>query len=400
MGERDLRILVLSFYFRPDLSACSFRTTALVDAIKSIAPLGSEISVITSVPNRYHSYLVDAPKTERDGDVSISRIVLPAHKSGLVDQSRAFLTFSREATRLTDGRDFDVVFATSSRLMTAVLGTWLARKHHAKLYLDIRDIFVDTIQDVLPRKVTWLAEPVLSVLEKWAINRADKVNLVSPGFVDYFRLRYPDKLFSYFTNGIDDEFITRQTIARAPGPTPVGRPLTVVYAGNIGEGQGLHSIIPALATSMGSNVNFRIIGDGGRRSALEAALLACGAPNVELLQPLNRSDLLDEYRAADVLFLHLNDHDAFKKVLPSKIFEYAALGKPVWAGVSGYPAEFVESEITNSAIFHPCDVDGAVRSFRGLRFEYTPRPEFLAKYARSNISNALAQDIVSLADVR
>lgn len=391
-----MKILVLSFYFRPDLSACSFRTTALVDAISRIAPLGSEISVITSLPNRYHSYLVDAPKTERDGDVSIFRIVLPAHKSGLVDQSQAFLTFSREAMRLTDDRDFDVVFATSSRLMTAVLGAWLARKHHAKLYLDIRDIFVDTIQDVLPRKVTWLAEPVLSMLENWAISRADKVNLVSPGFVDYFRLRYPGKSFSYFTNGVDDEFITYQPIAPAPGLASVGRPLTVVYAGNIGEGQGLHSIIPALAASMGSNVNFRIIGDGGRRSALETAVLASGVPNVELVQPLDRAALLDEYRAADVLFLHLNDHDAFKKVLPSKIFEYAAMGKPVWAGVSGYAADFVANEITNSAVFHPCDVGDAVRSFQGLRFEHTPRPEFLAKYARSNISKAFAQDIVAL----
>ena len=395
-----MKILLLSFYFRPDLSACSFRTTALVDAIKSTAPLGSEIDVITSLPNRYHSYLVDAPKTERDGNVSISRIVLPAHKSGLVDQSRAFLTFSREATRLTDDRDFDVVFATSSRLMTAVLGAWLARKHHAKLYLDIRDIFVDTIQDVLPHKVTWLAEPVLSMLEKWAINRADKVNLVSPGFSDYFRPRYPGRLFSYFTNGVDNEFTTLSTVASAPVPESIGRPLTVLYAGNIGEGQGLHLIVPALARSMGSGVNFRIIGDGGRRSALEAAILATGVTNVELLQPLDRTGLLKEYRAADVLFLHLNGHDAFKKVLPSKVFEYAALGKPVWAGVAGYAAEFVATEISNSAIFYPCDVEGAVRSFRALRFQHTPRPDFLAKYARSNISKAFAQDILALVDGR
>jgi len=31
---------------------------------------------------------------------------------------------------------------------------------------------------------------------------------------------------------------------------------------------------------------------------------------------------------ADVLFLHLNAYKAFEKVLPSKIFEYAATGRP------------------------------------------------------------------------
>ncbi len=392
-----MKILVLSFYFRPDLSACSFRTTGLVEALRKLAP-DSTIDVITSVPNRYHSYVVDAPNLERDGNLAISRIVLPPHRSGLLDQSKAFLRFSREVVKLTGGREFDIVFATSSRLMTAALGAWIARKLHAKLYLDIRDIFVDTIQDVLPRKVTWILEPVMSTLEKWAVQSADKVNLVSPGFAGYFRRRYPAKAFSYFTNGIDPEFTESSAIMPTPASANDGRPLTVLYAGNIGEGQGLHSIVPSLAKTMGSAIRFRIIGDGGRKPALEAAILASGVSNVELLQPLDRADLLAEYRAADVLFLHLNDHEAFKKVLPSKVFEYAAVGKPVWAGVSGYPAEFVTNEISNSAVFYPCDVAGAVRAFRKLRFQFTPRPEFIDKYARSNISRALAEDIMALAN--
>jgi hypothetical protein len=47
-------------------------------------------------------------------------------------------------------RDYDLVLATSSRLMTAALGALIARRKRARLYLDIRDIFVDTIGDVSP----------------------------------------------------------------------------------------------------------------------------------------------------------------------------------------------------------------------------------------------------------
>ena len=72
-----------------------------------------------------------------------------------------------------------------------------------------------------------------------------------------------------------------------------------------------------------------------------------------LLQPVKRDELIEIYQSADVLFLHLNDFDAFKKVLPSKIFEYAATGKPIWAGVAGYAAEFITSKIENSAVFFP-----------------------------------------------
>lgn len=396
-----MKILVLSFYFSPDLSAGSFRATALVDALRKLAPPGSQIDVITTLPNRYHSFAADqadAPAREEHPGLSIARIPLPRHKSGFVDQSKAFLTFARRAIKQTDGRNYDIVFATSSRLMTAVLGAWIAGQRKAPLYLDIRDIFVDTIKDVLPRRAARVARPVFSRLERWAINRAAKVNLVSAGFAQYFSSRYPRQQFSYFTNGIDEEFLAKETVESTHRASASGdRPLTVLYAGNLGEGQGMHVIVPRLAQRMGPRVRFKIIGDGGRKPALEMALSAMGVTNVELLPPVKRKELLEAYRAADVLFLHLNDYEAFKKVLPSKLFEYAALGKPVWAGVAGYAAEFVTSEIDNSAVFQPCDVDGAVRSFDELTLRDEPRTQFVAKFARANISRDLAADILAVA---
>ena len=174
--------------------------------------------------------------------------------------------------------------------------------------------------------------------------------------------------------------------------------LTVLYAGNIGEGQGLHKILPTLAKMMEKRLHFKVIGDGGRKEALMQALKEEGVTNVELLQPLNRDRLIEAYQAANVLFLHLNDYDAFNKVLPSKLFEYAALGKPIWAGIAGYPAEFVRSEIINSAVFSPCDVNQATQVFESLEMNLTPRADFIEKYARRNIAKGMAQEIVDTAE--
>ena len=103
--------------------------------------------------------------------------------------------------------------------------------------------------------------------------------------------------------------------------------LEVVYAGNIGEGQGLHSILPSVrAKHFEGKLKFKIIGDGGRLPQLEQALKAAAINNVELLNPVGRDVLIQAYQHADILFMHLNDYDAFLKVLPSKVFEYAALG--------------------------------------------------------------------------
>src|ERR1035438_1523140 len=56
----ELRLLLLSFYFRPDLSAGSFRASALVDSLLAILPAGASIDVITTAPNRYSTFTREA----------------------------------------------------------------------------------------------------------------------------------------------------------------------------------------------------------------------------------------------------------------------------------------------------------------------------------------------------
>ena len=45
---------------------------------------------------------------------------------------------------------------------------------------------------------------IINNIEKFTINAASHVNLVSEGFRDYFDKKYPLKSFTYYTNGIDE----------------------------------------------------------------------------------------------------------------------------------------------------------------------------------------------------
>ncbi|MDP2751407.1 MAG: glycosyltransferase family 4 protein [Rhodocyclaceae bacterium] len=362
-------------------------------ALREIDP-SIELDVVTTLPNRYNSFCLDAPVIEEWDGVTIHRIELPAHKSGMWDQSLAFWSYASQARNMARNSQYDLVIATSSRLMTAVLGAWVASQQRAPLYLDIRDIFVDTIRDVLPRCSALLAKPLFAALERWAVKQANKVNLVSRGFAGYFEDRYPRQRFSYFTNGIDDEFLTSQPEEQQEPKHSL--PLRVVYAGNIGEGQGLHAILPELGKRLEGRVNFRVIGDGGRKDLLRTGLDSAGVTNVALLPPMSRDQLIEEYKQADVLFLHLNDYDAFKKVLPSKVFEYAAMGKPIWAGIPGYSAEFVRTEISNAAVFPPCNAVAAEQVLVTLAIRDAPRCDFVKKFSRVNICRDLAKDILTL----
>lgn len=390
-----MHVLLLSFYFSPDLSAGSFRMEALVTAMQSRLGADARITVITTRPNRYGSFEAQAPALEVQGGLTVHRIDLPPHQSGMRDQARAFATFAWEARRLVKRERPDAVVATTSRLMTGVLGAWAARDRGAPLYLDIRDIFVDTVGDVLPRRVTWLLKPLFSALEKWAVRSATRVNLVSPGFLPYFRPRYPDRSFSELSNGVDDAFLAIRPAQRAT-ERPAASPVHVLYAGNLGEGQGLHHILPALAQQLGDEVRFTVVGDGGRRAQLKEALAVLPQHAVTLLPPVKRTELIELYNEADVLFVHLNDLPAFEKVLPSKLFEYAATGKPIWAGLAGFPAQFTQQEIENAAVFNPCDAAGAMAAFRTLRLHTCDRSAFVDKYRRTQIMNRMADEIARI----
>ena len=392
-GVGLLRVLLLTFYFRPDLSAGAFRATALAEALRKTSN-AIEIDIVTTMPNRYGTFSANATATEQTAGVNIKRIVLPAHRSGMLDQSLTYYAFSRQALKFVRNKHYDIIIATSSRLMTAVLGAWIASRKRTPLYLDIRDIFVDTIKDVLPNFTSLLIKPVLGVLERWAIMHASKVNLVSQGFADYFLERYPSQKYSYFTNGIDDEFLA--ALPKECEESKQSVPLQILYAGNIGEGQGLHAILPELGRRLSGQVHFQIIGDGGRKALLRSVLESSGVTNVELLPPMPRNKLIEAYRQADVLFLHLNDYDAFKKVLPSKIFEYAAMGKPIFAGISGYSAQFVSAEISNAVVFPPCDAGAAEQALKKLVIKDAPREAFVKKYSRENICGEMAKDILTL----
>ena len=144
-----MKLLFISFYYPPDLSAGSFRSFSLIEALLSKLPETTNIDIITTLPNRYSSFNSDLPEFDKQNAVKILRIKLPKHKSGMIDQAIAFYVFRKKALKAVEGKDYDLVYATSSRLMTAMLGANIAKKLNKPLYLDMRDIFVDSIKDIL-----------------------------------------------------------------------------------------------------------------------------------------------------------------------------------------------------------------------------------------------------------
>jgi hypothetical protein len=384
------KILYLSYYFEPDLCAGSFRNTSLVKELAKQVEGDAELVLLTTKPNRYSTFKTEAKSIELNGNLKIHRIELPAHESGFVDQIKSFSKYFLEVKRITKTDKYDLVIASSSRLFTAYLGFIISKRNKTPLYLDIRDIFVDTLKDVLRNPILRLGTLfVIKYIEKITFSNANHINLISEGFNDYFQ-KYKRPKYSNFTNGIDDAFLSVQA-----SPEVKANQFKITYAGNIGEGQGLHIIIPKAAKLLRGKYSFQIIGDGGAKQKLLDAIEDEGVSNVKIINPVKREELIEIYSKSHFLFMHLNDFDAFKKVLPSKVFELGAYPQPLIAGVGGYANSFVKENLSNYILFEPGDVESFVNQITNYEYCLSEREDFKFKYKRKNINKELASSMLS-----
>jgi len=388
-----LKIVFFTFYYPPDLCAGSFRAVAFVEAFKKKLQPGDELHIVTTHPNRYAEHRVEAEDREQSGAVTIHRIRVPLHQSGMAGQTRSFVVFSKSAFEQCKRIQPDFIIGTTGRLMTGVLTSSVAKWFSVPYSIDLRDIFSETISDLFFRKNRLLgavSKKVFSWLERRVFCNAAGVNVVSQGFPDYFDQSGIDtSQWSFYPNGVDREFIGLNSAAKQSNLNQT----TIFYAGNIGRGQGLETIIPVLAERLGDGFRFIVVGSGGTAPLLKEQIKQRSLNNVELLPPVGRSELIGYYQNADVLFLHLNDVPAFRRVLPSKIFEYAALGKPVVAGISGYSANFLQDNVSFAQIFHPGDVKGgiaAVERAMAIEVDIDETNSFVEKYARESIMQEMA----------
>ena len=388
MLKAQKTLVLFSFYFRPDLCAGSFRNSTLLEAIESRRPVDIRTVVITTMPNRYKGFRQISKHYESEGNTEIYRIPIPDHESGVLDQIKAYMTYFYRGFRIAKKYNPTLVYASTSRLFTGFLGAAYARLKKAPLYLDVRDIFLDTITDLYRKSFLryFISLPV-SVIEKYTMQSAEHINLISPGFANYFFPKYPDKKYTSYSNGIDDLFLSGENQPDLPDE----QMQLIVYAGNIGEGQGLHLLVPGLANTL-PQFKIVIIGDGGAKQKLVECVK--NFPNVLIMPPMDRTEVLKHYQKATYTLIHLNDNEAFKKVLPSKVFELAAIKKPILAGVAGYASNFISEHVSECLLFEPGDYRQAAKLINSYQPKPVDRIQFREKYSRRRINEQMSDSIL------
>jgi glycosyltransferase involved in cell wall biosynthesis len=339
--------------------------------------LGHRVTVLTCAPNVpagvvYEGYRNLPWQEEWIDGIRVVRVwTYLAANRGRVRRGLNFLSYLASATVAAPFvRGVDLVIATSPQFFAGWAGASAGRFHGAPFVLEIRDIWPESIAAVeaLPQGRVMRA---LESLERALYRSADHIVAVGDGYRDKLVARgvKPEKV-DVVTNGVDTDLFTPRPCdpaVRARLGLPADA-FVVVFAGTIGMASGLDVALRAarrLKEKGRDDVRFLLVGDGAVRPELEASALAQGLSSVVFTGLVPRAELPDLLAASDACLVHFRKKELFATILPSKLFEDAAMERPILLGFEGHARRLVE-EAQCGLPFEPEDDAGLVAAVERL----------------------------------
>ncbi len=344
-----MRILFFSHYFPPERNAPAARTLA---HCRRWVAAGHAVTVVTCAPHHprgvlYSGYRNALRQVEYVEGVRVVRcLTFLAANEGTWKRSASFLFYlvSAVCCAMVEERP-DIVIATSPQFFCGWAGVVLSKLRRRPLLLEIRDLWPESVAAVGALRAR-LVLRLLEMLERGMYRAARHIVTVGDGYRTGLMQRgvAPEHV-SVVMNGVDgDLFVPRNRDRELAERLGVDGRFCVTYCGAIGMAHGLEVVLRAaeiLRERGRTDIVFLLVGDGARLDDLRDEALRIGLDNVVFAGALARRAVPAVLSFSDACLVHLRKVRTFTSVMPSKVFEYAAMACPVILGVQGFARDFV-----------------------------------------------------------
>lgn len=363
-SERRLKVLLLTQWFDPEPT---FKGLLFA---KQLRALGYDVRVLTGFPNYpggkiYAGYRVRLFQKETIDGIPVLRVPLyPSHDSSGVRRAANYLSFAFSASvaALLIRRP-DVAYVYHPPATVGVPASVLKVIRGVPFVYDVQDLWPDTLGATGMVSQSPVLKAVGAVM-KHIYRGATQIVVLSDGFKAALTERgVPADRIDVIPNWADEEQIS------VTAPTALDREdgsFTVTFAGNVGRGQALGTLLDAAELLISDRrVKFVIVGGGLEVAKLKAESERRKLANVEFLPRRPLSEIGAVLSAADALLVHLKDDPLFEITVPSKTQAYLLAGRPILMGVRGDASRMVE-EAGAGVSFRPEDPAGLVEGIRTL----------------------------------
>jgi glycosyltransferase involved in cell wall biosynthesis len=388
-----MRILILSQWYMPEPALL------LQELAQTLLARGHKVTVLTGFPNYpsgnlYPGYKLRLCQREILSGVPVVRVPLyPNHSHSGILRVINYFSFALFAALLGAWvvEKPDVIFVFHPPLTIGIPAYILSRIWRIPFVYQIQDMWPETLSATGAINASWVLKCVGN-FACWLYSRASAICVISPGFrQNLLEKGVPEKRIYLTPNWIDpDTYPVLKPDSELARQLGLADRFNIMFAGNLGEAQGLETVLEAgrFLRSI-KEMQFIFVGSGVAEPRLRKFAEEQDLTNVVFLGRYPAEQMPALYALADVLLIHLKDDPLFRITIPSKTYAYLATGKPILAAVSGDAAKVIVEAGAGVA----CAPQNSVELASALRELFSLHPSALHEMGRRG--RAAAQTIHS-----
>ena len=344
-----MRILYISQYFPPEMGAPSARVYELS---RRWVKNGDQVTVLTGFPNHptgiippeYRGYRF--LQEEKDGIRVVRTYIFAAPNKGFFKRVLSYVSFMFssviQGTRKVGKQD--VIIATSPQFFVGIAGFIISRLKGIPFIFEVRDLWPESIVQLGQLKNKAII-CFLEWIEMTLYRKAVHVVGVADSTVKILSERgVPEEKITIIKNGVDLELfrVRRDTEALKKRHGYDGK-FIISYIGTHGLSHALDKVLDSARMLQEQNdILFMLVGEGAEKEHLKQKAKNLNLGNVVFVDQIDKQQLPEYYALADVILVTLRDLPLFRSVIPSKIFEIMAMGRPILISVDGESRKLVE----------------------------------------------------------
>ncbi|TRX40141.1 glycosyltransferase family 4 protein [Flavobacterium restrictum] len=338
-----MKILIISQYFWPE----NFKINDLAVGLKE---RGHQVSVLTGIPNYpkgsfFGTYAFFKKNDEIWNGIPIYRSKIFPRGNGAIRLMINYLSFMFFCSIkvLFIKEKFDKILVYQPSPVTVGVPAIIAG-------LKMKAPFYFWVQDLWPASLSAAGgisnKTILSLFNTVTIYIYKKAQLIlvqSKGFVDYIEkqgdfkhktIYYPNTAEAFYKPVAPEDAYLKKL--------PKG--FNLIFAGNLGEAQGISTLIDAarIVKDYGISVNWIFLGEGRQKEAYLTEIKSKNLhENFYFLGSFSAETMPYFFACADALIVSLKKDIIFSLTIPSKIQSYLASGKPILAALDGEGAKVI-----------------------------------------------------------
>ena len=353
-----LKLLILSQWCYPEPDA---RILTMANELKQ---RGHDVQILTGFPNYpggkiYPGYRLKLFQKENLYGIVVIRVFLfPSHDKSALMRVLNYMTFAISALILAPFliKKPRIIYVYHPPATVALPALFFKLIYRAKLVYDIQDLWPESLSAsgmLTNRKIL----SIVNGFQNYIYRNATKITVISNGFkknlihkgvdqdkVDViYNWSIPLGVANNNNNNILNEYTDK---------------FVLLFAGNIGEAQGLEVVINAAEIALNrkdlNDVQFVFLGTGSSKPKLMQMTQDLRLSNISWLDRVPPTEVNSYLQKADVLLINLLNVQLFNITIPSKTQSYMMIGKPILAGVEGNTKELIENS-ESGLTFNPGD---------------------------------------------